>query len=302
MLLRTVICAAVLALAIAPAPLNADPGVVTDARVQLQDSHGVVSIEDALKRYGTVRGFLVAFVYQFASDPPMQGQPYDFHQVRYSVNGGPEQQVGPVDAHAFNCCTAQPGTHYVFKVQGCRSGMFGSDCTAWFERDFDTPPDATPRPRPATAPPAPTAQPTPMPTPRHVGVHLATPTPTPMPPYALNAPSVGLGPATRTECSYLADPAARTDCITNVAAGNVRVTWTWQRTPCNAVQCYDAESFVVGAAGSPTVLDPTRRSAWVRRPGDPEGCIEVRALHNAPPLVASGSACLTPRRLPGRPQ
>lgn len=276
---------------------RADSGVVTDARVGLQDSHGWVSPQ-TLQRYGTVRGLSVVFEYTFAAETGQGQQPYDFHQVRYSINRSPERQISPVDAHRFVCCLAQPGAHYVFKVQGCRKGTFGSDCTAWFERDFDTPPDATPRP-PAPAPR--TRPPTPRPTPRRVGVpNVPTPAPTPVP-FAINAPKVALAAVTPLQCGRMADPAARTECITNARAGKVHVTWSWQKSPCNAVTCYDAEGYVVGSGAERVTLGAAVRSAWAR-PDAVDGCVEVDAVHNLPRMLAAGSACLPTRPVPGKPQ
>ena len=275
---------------------RADSGVVTDARVGLQDSHGWVSPQ-TLQHYGTVRGLSVVFEYTFAAETGQGQQPYDFHQIRYSINHSPERQVSPVDAHRFTCCLAQPGAHYVFKVQGCRSGTFGSDCTAWFERDLDTPPDATPRP-PAPAPLPRTPSPTPRPTPRHVGIpNLPTPTPVP---FAINAPKVALGTFTPLQCDRMTDSVARTQCVTNVRAGKVLVSWSWQKSPCNAVTCYEADAYALGSGADRVTLGAAARSAWVRP--DATGCVEVDAMHNAPRIVAAGSACLPMRRVPGKPQ
>jgi hypothetical protein len=282
------------------APVGADSGVVTDARVGLQDSHGWISPADAIKKYGTVRGLRIVFTYQFAADPPLQGaQPYDVHQVRYSVNGAPENQVSPVDAHEFDFGVAQPATHYVLKVQGCRKGLFGSDCTAWFERRLDTPPDTTPRPQPTVPPPAPLPQ-TPQPTPRHIVLpHFPAPAPVP---FAINAPQATVGASTRLQCLRLAGAGARAECVANVADGKMLVRWSWQRTPCNAVTCYAADAYVIESGGVRITVDAGTRLAWVARPSDPEGCVSVGAMHTTPVAIASTSACLPPARSHGKPQ
>ncbi len=281
---------------LAPAA-NAESGGIADARVGLQDSHGWITPQQ-LQRYGTVRGLSVVFTYSFGAEIGEAQQPYDFHQVRYSINRGPEKQIDSVDAHKFTCCLAQPGTHYVFKVQGCRRGTFGSDCTAWFERDLDTPSDPTPRP-PAPAPlPRTPAPSTPLPTPRHIVLpHLPTPTPAP---YALNAPKVIVAASTQLQCSRLTDAAAKVECIARVRNGEVLVRWTWQRTPCNAVTCYEAESYVVSGGAAHVALPAAERSVWIR-PDDSDGCVQVTALHNVPTVTASGSGCPRPRPPKGRP-
>ncbi len=280
------------------APVHAESGGIVDARAGLQDSHGWVGAA-TLQRYGTVRGLSVVFEYTFGAEIGQAQQPYDIHQVRYSLNHGPERQVSPVDAHRFACCLAQPGTHYVFKVQGCRKGLFGSDCTAWFERDFDTPPDATPQPPPAPAPLPRTPAPAPQSTPRHIVLpHMPAPTPVA---YAINAPRVAIAARTRLQCGRIVDPVAKAQCVANVLDGKVLVTWTWQQSPCNALACYAADAFVVESLGGRTTAGPQTRSAWVQ-PNEPDGCVSVSAMHLSPAFVASGSACVPSRPSGGKPQ
>jgi len=81
----------------------------------------------------------------------------DFYQVRYGKEGSEEAQERQAKGYPHWTITAnEPGATYIFKVQACTSGAFGSSCSDWTDRKVTVPrpPLPPPVPLPATAPQA----------------------------------------------------------------------------------------------------------------------------------------------------
>jgi len=288
------VAALTLAIVSVPSPTQAALGQVTFWDVNYHKCGFDQAVDAKYIKQNGVEGLCLVWKYYWVT----AGQNFDFCQARFALNGASETQYDRVDCGKFQL-QAHANTRYVFKVQGCYSGTFGSDCTAWQERDVQSPPN----PAPPTAPPgAPLPNVTPTPHYVKLGQLPPPPTPTPLPLWGLNAPDPVLGLHSRLDCThaYAHDAAARTSCLANVKAGKVLVSWKWSRTPCEAQNCYEADAYVVGSGSNRQTLDAAQRQAWVNAPGDPQGCIDVSALHNTPPMVATGSACPREIILPGQ--
>jgi Fibronectin type III domain len=66
---------------------------------------------------------------------------YDFYQVRWRHDGGPDHQVKLRGGRggSFHIKNVWPGTRYIFSVQGCDSNFLSSsDCTKWEGAYYDT--------------------------------------------------------------------------------------------------------------------------------------------------------------------
>jgi len=71
----------------------------------------------------------------------------DFYQVRYGKEGSEEAQERQAKGYPHWTITAnEPGATYVFKVQACTSGAFGSSCSDWTDRKVTVPRPPPPPP------------------------------------------------------------------------------------------------------------------------------------------------------------
>lgn len=61
----------------------------------------------------------------------VSGQSFRFYQVRWSRPGRAETQFSIGEAEGYVFHNVHPGTRYVFKLQGCVGGAFGSTCSTW---------------------------------------------------------------------------------------------------------------------------------------------------------------------------
>jgi hypothetical protein len=61
---------------------------------------------------------------------------YEFCQVRYRMGHGTQPQQNNADCATWYHLPARLGVYYSFKIQGCNSSGFGTDCTGWTEVDF----------------------------------------------------------------------------------------------------------------------------------------------------------------------
>jgi len=273
-------------------PVEAKSGVVAFWSVDYHHcgSPDVVSLSE-VQRQGGADGMCLRFTYN------LTGGPFDFCQVRIGVNGGVEEQQQYISCSNYSVA-ARAGYRYVFKIQGCDSGFFGTDCTAWWEKDFQVAPAPVPAPRPSAPPPAPppagppTTQPTSSRLP--IGYLPSRVRSTPVPLFGLAAPSAVLGVRTILGCaqSFSVNDSAKADCLANVRAGKVLVSWRWNRNPCAAQNCYGADNYVLSVPGGSTfTFDAGIREAWIPAPSDPLGCVGVLALHSTPQMSAATEAC-----------
>jgi hypothetical protein len=56
--------------------------------------------------------------------------------VRYGMGHGTQPQQNNADCATWYHLPARLGVYYSFKIQGCNSSGFGTDCTGWTEVDF----------------------------------------------------------------------------------------------------------------------------------------------------------------------